>query len=229
MTGRRIKTLGAAAMAAAMLVAFSGCDSSEDADTANGRALFAAKCGQCHYLSEAGTTGNIGPDLDAAFAAARAAGMDNDTIEGVVADQITHPRQTDESDPTYMPADIVTGSDVEDVSAYVGSVAGVPGIEPPVAPGGPGGQVYANNGCGSCHVLAAAESNGAVGPNLDEDIADWTPEEIETAIVDPNSEIAQGFEAGIMPDNYGDVIEAADLKLLVKFLFDEAGAPQPSN
>ena len=229
MTGPRIRTVGAAAIAAAMLVAFSGCDSSENADTANGRALFVAKCGQCHALAESGQAGQIGPDLDAAFAAARNAGMDNDTIEGVVKDQIEHPRQTDESDPTYMPANIVTGTDVDDVSAYVASVAGVPGIEPPIAPGGPGGQVFADNGCGGCHVLAAAESVGAVGPNLDEEIAGWTPEEVETAIVDPNSEIAQGFSAGIMPDNYGDTIEAADLKLLVKWLSEEAGAPQPKN
>ena len=229
MTGPRIKTVGAAVLAAAMLVAFSGCDSSEDADLANGRALFTDRCGTCHALKEAGATAQIGPDLDAAFAAARDAGMDNDTIEGVVKDQIEYPRQTDESDPTYMPAKLVQGADLEDVSAYIASVAGVPGIEPPIAPGGPGGQVYASYGCGSCHVLAAAESVGAVGPNLDEEIAGWTQEEIETAIVDPNSEIAQGFEAGIMPDNYGDVIEAADLKLLVKFLYDEAGAPQPGN
>ena len=94
--------------------------------------------------------------------------MDQDTIEGVVGDQISHPRQTDPDDPSYMPADLVTGKDADDVAAYVGSVAGVPGIEPPTAPGGPGGQVFANNGCGSCHTFAAAGSHGAVGPNLDE-------------------------------------------------------------
>ena len=63
-----------------------------------------------------------------------------------------------------MPADIVTGQDLEDVAAYVGSVAGVPGAAPPKSPGGPGAQVFANNGCGGCHTLAAADSGGVTGP-----------------------------------------------------------------
>ena len=31
-----------------------------------------------------------------------------------------------------------------------------------------GAEVYAQAGCGGCHVLAAANSSGSVGPNLDE-------------------------------------------------------------
>jgi len=223
--GPRLKAAALAVLGATMAVAFAGCDSSENADLVNGRALFVASCGRCHYLKEAGTTGNIGPDLDAAFADARASGMDQDTIEGVVADQIEHPRQTDPSDPTYMPEGLVEGQDLTDVSAYVGSVAGVPGIEPPTAPGGPGGQVFANNGCGSCHTFAAAGSNGAIGPNLDDVLPGMTPEEISTDITDPSKDIAQGFQDGIMPQTYGQDIEPADLKLLVKFLYDNAGKP----
>ena len=225
MTGPRIKAAGLTVIGVLMLAAFSGCDANENADVANGRALFIPTCGQCHYLKEAGTTGQLGPDLDAAFADARASGMDSDTIEGVVGDQIAHPRATDESDPTYMPPDLVTGSDADDVAAYVASVAGVPGIEPPKAIGGPGGQVFADNGCGTCHTFAAAESTGAVGPNLDDVVPDLSPAEIETDIVDPSKTIAQGFQDGIMPDTYGDSIEPADLKLLVKFLADNAGKP----
>ena len=112
---------------------------------------------------------------------------------------------------------------------YVGSVAGVPGIEPPQAAGGPGGQVFADNGCGTCHTFAAAESTGAVGPNLDDVVPDLSPAEIETDIVDPSKTIAQGFQDGIMPDTYGDSIEPADLKLLVKFLADNAGKTAKGN
>ena len=78
--------VAAAAIAAAALVA--GCDATEDANVDRGRALFQQKCGTCHALAQAGTSANIGPDLDAAFAQARADGMDNDTIEGVVQTQI---------------------------------------------------------------------------------------------------------------------------------------------
>ena len=57
-----------------------------------------------------------------------------------------------------MPKELVKGQDADDVAAYVGSVAGIPGIAPPTVPGGPGAQVFANNGCGGCHTLAAANS-----------------------------------------------------------------------
>ena len=43
----------------------------------------------------------VGPDLDAAFAQARADGMDNDTIEGVVQTQIESPRYVEEGAPNY--------------------------------------------------------------------------------------------------------------------------------
>ncbi len=218
----RFKAAGLIALGVAVVAALSGCDLQENADTAKGRQLFIDNCGTCHYLKEAGTTGDLGPDLDAAFAAARDAGMDQDTIEGVVGDQISHPRQTDPQDPSYMPADIVTGKDADDVAAYVGSVAGVPGIEPPTAPGGPGGQVFANNGCGSCHTFAAAGSQGAVGPNLDEGLSDQTAQQIEKNIVDPNAEIAKGFQPNIMPANYGQTIDPKDLKLLVDFLYENS-------
>ena len=58
--------------------------------------------------------------------------MDQDTIEGVVQSQIENPRPASPEDvEVYMPANLVEGEDAEDVAAYVASVAGVPGIEPP--------------------------------------------------------------------------------------------------
>lgn len=219
----RIRLVVMAVAGAILVPAIAGCDANESADLDNGRQLFIAECGVCHYLNEAGTSSDIGPDLDSAFAAARASGQDQDTFEGVIEAQIANPRQVDESDPSYMPRNLVEGDDLTDVSAYVASVAGVPGIEPPTAPGGPGGQVYANNGCGACHVLAAAESVGAVGPNLDEELPGQPAEMVEQSIVDPNAMISQGFAAGIMPATYEESIEPADLKLLVKFLTTCAG------
>ena len=222
MKSATIKLAFLAAVAAAVAVV-SGCDAQENADTDNGRLVFTAQCGNCHILAEAGTTAKVGPDLDAAFAAAREAGMDNDTIEGIVESQIEIPRATDPQDPTYMPPKLVEGDEARDVAAYVASVAGVPGIMPPVAPGGEGGQVFANNGCGSCHVLAAAQSNGQVGPNLDEVLPGQSTAMIEQSIVDPSANIAAGFNDGIMPASYGTDISPADLKLLVNFLADSAG------
>ncbi len=216
------KSLLIIAFGAFLALLAAGCGSNEP-DLNNGRNLFKVKCGNCHTLAEAATTSPVGPDLDAAFTAARHAGMDADTVEGVVLDQIGHPRYTDPEDPSYMPAGIVTGTDADDVAAYVASVAGLPGVKPPEAPGGPGGQVFASNGCGSCHTLAAAQSSGATGPNLDDTISGWSKQEIEHAIVDPDADVASGFQAGVMPTTYGDDIEPADLKLLVDFLYESAG------
>jgi mono/diheme cytochrome c family protein len=206
------------------LLGFAGCDLNENADVDRGRQLFTANCGTCHTLAQAGTTQTVGPNLDAAFARARADGMDNDTIEGVVQMQISNPRpaEPDQTD-VYMPADLVEGQDAEDVATYVASVAGVPGAKPPKAPGGPGGQIFADNGCGSCHTLKAAGSGGTTGPNLDEVLPGQTASEITKSIVDPDAKIATGFAAGVMPTNFGDAIVANQLKLLVKFLLQNAG------
>lgn len=210
--------------AVATVAVATGCDAQEDADHDNGRALFTDKCGTCHALDEAATAADVGPDLDAAFANARASGMDEDTIEAVVQSQIANPREADpEATNVYMPADLVTGQDAEDVAAYVADVAGVPGIEPPQAPGGPGGQVFANNGCGSCHALAVAESTGAVGPDLDEVIPGQSAGMVEESIVDPEAQPSQGFPAGVMPQDYEEQIPEEDLELLVDFLIKSAG------
>jgi mono/diheme cytochrome c family protein len=224
--GLRAKTAGFVALSAALVATASGCDLNENADVDNGRQLFVTKCGTCHTLKEAATSAVIGPDLDAAFAAARESGMDDDTIEGVVLDQIDHPRETDPGDPAYMPPGIVTGSDAKDVATYVASVAGVPGIEPPQSAGGPGGQVFADNGGGACHTLAAAETVGTTGPNLDDELPGQSKAKIEQDIVDPNAVITQGFQSGVMPENFGDTIESKDLKLLVDFLYENAGKSQ---
>jgi len=81
-----------------------------------------------------------------------------------------------------------------------------------------GQQVFAANGCGSCHTVAAAGTSGTVGPNLDESLADKDAAYIRRAIVDPNAEIAEGYQAGIMPQNYGDDLAADELDNLVAFL-----------
>lgn len=211
------------ALTGVAVLAVSGCDLQEDADLDNGRELFTTQCGTCHILAEAGTTADLGPDLDAAFADSRAHGFDADTIEGVVEAQIAFPRETDPEDPTFMPADLVTGDDAKDVAAYVGSVAGVPGITAPEAPGGTGGQVFTDNGCGSCHVLAAAQSAGTIGPSLDELLAGQSKAMIETSIVDPEAALTSGFDAGVMPANYAEQISPEDLQLLVDFLAMSAG------
>src|SRR5262245_42841569 len=126
--------LGAIVAATTAVVGLTGCNLGPKPDLDKGQQLFTQKCGSCHTLTGAGTNGDIGPNLDYAFKQARAnGGFDRETFQGVVEYQIAHarpasPQQTD----VYMPQDLVTGQDAKDVAAYVASVAGVPGIKPPV-------------------------------------------------------------------------------------------------
>jgi mono/diheme cytochrome c family protein len=207
----------------ATVVAISGCGTTSP-DIARGRALFTTKCGTCHTMAQAATSGALGPDLDAAFAAAReAGGFDQATIEGIVKAQVEDPRPSNGNPHASMPAKIVEGQDLDDIAAYVGKYAGVPGAAPPEVEGGPGAQVFAESGCGSCHTLAAANSGGTTGPDLDEVLPGQSEAEIEESIVDPEAKIAQGYPRGVMPSNFGEVIEPEKLKALVEYLTESAG------
>lgn len=216
------------------VIVLSGCGTSDSAPINGdfqdrGRQLFNAKCGTCHVMAAAASVGQQGPNLDTAFAAAREAGMDEDTIQGIVHAQVKRPQPSETNFPgVSMPANIVSGNDLDDVAAYVARYAGVPGAKPPIAPGeGPGAQVYANNGCGSCHVLAAAESSGVVGPNLDEVIPGMSKAEIEESILDPNATKAPGYENAVMPDRF-DSIPPDQLEQLIQFLISSAAADAKS-
>jgi mono/diheme cytochrome c family protein len=113
-----------AAVGAVAVLALSGCGRDDSADLANGKKLFIGKgtCGSCHTLQRAGTKGNQGPNLDAAFENSRQKGFGDTVIQGVVEDQIAIPRRG-----SIMPADLVKGQDKRDVAAYVAAVAGKPG------------------------------------------------------------------------------------------------------
>jgi cytochrome c oxidase subunit 2 len=98
----------------------------------------------------------------------------------------------------------------------------------PAAGGGqaaPDGKALFTNGsaagataCGGCHKLADAGTAGGVGPELDVVLKGKDAAFIKKSIVDPNAEIAKGFQAGIMPANYGQVLKPAEQDALVQYL-----------
>jgi cbb3-type cytochrome c oxidase subunit III len=168
----RAAGVAASVIAAAALVG-AGCGSvatGPEASSGRGEELFKEKCGQCHELAAAGTRGTVGPNLDEAFDDVRKGEQkfDDSTIRDVVRGQIAYPVEVTPSGEPGMPADIVTGADADAVAAYVASVAGVPGAGEGGITATAGEEIFAAAGCGSCHVLAAAGSEGTIGPNLDE-------------------------------------------------------------
>ena len=208
----------ALAVVVAVALTASGCGTGST-DEERGRVLFKQKCGTCHSMAQAGTTATIGPDLDDAFGPARASGQGEGTIEGVVASQIENPRPSNDNPAVSMPADIVTGQELDDVAAYIGMYAGVPGAAPPRVPGGPGAQVFANTGCGTCHTLAAANSGGATGPNLDETLPGQSTAMVHQSIVDPDAKLVKGYPP-VMPDIYESTLSPKELKDLVAYLVE---------
>jgi plastocyanin len=109
-------TLAAIALTGLAALA-SGCGREREPDLVNGKGLFVQKCGACHTLRRANTSGVQGPNLDRAFRAALEAGMTRHTVRGVVRKQISDARRG-----SLMPRNLVRGGDAQDVAAYVSLV-----------------------------------------------------------------------------------------------------------
>jgi mono/diheme cytochrome c family protein len=242
----RVASLVALAIVA---VAAAGCGAGtggvvEGGDASRGKVLFIKgesgkpSCATCHTLAYAvaagAPAGKVGPDLDAAFASDKNQGLKESTIRQVVADQIKFAGQYGTEGPT-MPVDLVTGDGVDDVAAYVASVAGrkvagggggggqsaAPGTTQqtttqPSGGGGGGGSNEAARGlfktnCGSCHTLADAGTSGTVGPNLD----DLKPNEATVRRQDLNG-------GGGMPA-FKSILSAQQIDAIAKYVAAVAG------
>ena len=220
---RRAARRATLALSGIALLTASGCGVAQSGSVDRGQQLFTSKCASCHALKDAGSTGALqGPDLDAAFAQARASGMDSDTIAGVVKAQVENPRPSTNNPSVSMPAELVTGEDLDDVASYVASVAGAPGIKGPQLPDDPGASVFANNQCSGCHTLKAAGAAGTTGPNLDQKIPGQSAAEVKKSIVDPSANIVAGYP-DVMPKNFAQLISPQELNDLVNFLLKYSG------
>jgi mono/diheme cytochrome c family protein len=191
-------------------------------DRERGKKLFIEGCGSCHALADAGTTGAIGPDLDFAFVQSRLDGFDEATIRQVVRGQIAYPVVDPPTAAPGMPADIFTGQDAEDVATYVASVAALDASGNPIDPTNPptvtppdggddGEALFASNGCGSCHTLAASGATGAVGPSLDE------TKPSKELVVDRVTNGQGGMPA------FGDKLSAKQIAALAEYVSASAG------
>jgi mono/diheme cytochrome c family protein len=222
----------------AIMVALGGCAIKHPtADLVTGKQLFATKCGSCHTLAHANSTGSVGPNLDDAFRQDRIDGVKSTSIEGLVGYWIQFPNTQG-----VMPPMLLKGQDAQDVAAYVAAVAAVPGqdtgalataVQAKVNPTPAVGKTIFTGvgGCGSCHTMAAAGTTGTVGPNLDvrlksdcatpesQRIRGKTLEEcIHTAIVSPYAYIPSGYAGGIMPSTFSKTLSPSQIQALVAFI-----------
>jgi mono/diheme cytochrome c family protein len=219
-----------------LVIAVAGCGLKHATGSlVEGKVLFASKCGSCHTLAHANTSGTTGPNLDDAFRQDMADGINRTAIEGLVGYWIGNPNTQG-----VMPAHIVSGQDASDIAAYV-AVAAKAGTDTGelARAGGVTGTTAADGltvfngvgGCASCHTLAAAGSHGVAGPNLDEhlktdcasarsvSIRGATLEKcIYTAITNPYAYLPAGYSAGVMPSNFAKSLTKTEIEALVNFL-----------
>jgi plastocyanin len=124
----RLRRLAGRAAAGSLIVAVglisSGCaiKGADNANVIEGKKAFVAKCGACHTLARADTKGIVGPNLDAAFRADVAEGLQRSTIRSVVEGQVSYPLKTG-----VMPKGLASGATLHDIAAYVSEVAARPG------------------------------------------------------------------------------------------------------
>jgi len=187
-----------------------------DKDT--GKKLFIAKCAGCHTLAAAGTTGTIGPNLDAAFAEARLEGYKESAIEDIVAGQIRAPGQyataSNGKNPNFlqanMPANLVRGRELADVAAFVAANAGLNGFAAQSVSGTNGLAIFKAK-CAGCHTLAAAGATGTVGPNLDQ---------LKPPLARVQRQVIHG---GVVMPAFQNVLTSAQIKAVAKFVASHAG------
>ena len=190
---------------------------SASANAQNGKAIFQQKCAGCHALSAVGSTATIGPNLDDAFAQARADGFAESAIANIVHDQIRFPGQypTAQNNPNYlkanMPANLVRGQDADDVAAFVAANAGVSGFAVSKAISGTNGKSIFKSQCASCHTLKDAGATGTIGPNLDQ---------LKPPFAVAQNQVIHG--GGVMPAFKG-VLTDAQIKAVARYVADNAG------
>jgi len=200
-------------------------------DVAHGKQVFdtTGKCASCHTLAAAGAQGIIGPNLDNAFSADRDQGFKSSTIQQIVADQIRLPLQGTEvgnqgpvnpTGGTVMPANLVHGKDLTDVTAFVAQCAGNPN-DPTCRGSGAaitataGKDIFQQAGCVACHTLKAAGATGTVGPNLDQKKPPFS------LVVDRVTNGKTGA-AGTMP-SFKSKLTAAQIQAVAKYVSSVAG------
>jgi cytochrome c oxidase subunit 2 len=84
--------------------------------------------------------------------------------------------------------------------------------------------VFSSAGCGGCHAFKPANTNGAIGPDLDNIVADAEKAGedpaayVKESIVDPNKVIANGYAKDVMPGDFGKSLSPKEIDALVTYL-----------
>jgi len=81
-----------------------------------------------------------------------------------------------------------------------------------------GKEVFMSSGCGGCHTYGPAGTSATIGPDLDTALQGKDDQFVLESIVDPNKQVAEGFQPNIMPSTFGESLSDEQLADLVAFL-----------
>jgi hypothetical protein len=87
--------------------------------------------------------------------------------------------------------------------------------------------LFSSHGCDDCHTLAAGNYRGRLGPRLDVQSQGDSAKAIQGNIVSPPTD-DPGYEAHLMPENYGSRLSSHDLVALAAFIHAAASAAKGS-
>jgi mono/diheme cytochrome c family protein len=108
----------------------------------------------------------------------------------------------------------VTASDIQSVN----STAAAPAAPASFGTASDPMELLTQNACLGCHAING--SGPPIGPSFDGMGSRLTGEQIRRGILDPNAEVAEGFDqfAGMMPATFGQQMSAQQLETVVQFL-----------
>jgi mono/diheme cytochrome c family protein len=188
-------------------------------DVAHGRELFQSganskqACSFCHTLRAAQSGGAFAPNLDHDIRGDRQAGFSDAKITKLVRDMVNKGICLDPQDPSRcMPAHLVSGGNVSDVTAFVVQCSNRPNAptcaspKPAGALAAKGQRLFGSLRCQGCHSL---DGNVSVAPTV-KGLAGSEVELVNgqkvtaddnyltVSIIAPDAQIVKGYTAGYM-------------------------------
>jgi len=182
-------------------------------------------CGACHKI--AGQSGAIGPDLSAIGAT-----RDSDYLRRAILDP--NAEVAEGYPPNLMPATYGSqfyAQELELLVAYMKASVGSSGEDSvesgegakseTAADAAPQGEVsgealMTRHGCGACHRYGSQV--GAIGPDLSDIGATRDRDFLRRSVLEPNTDISEGYMPNLMPPIYADQLSPEELDLIVDYL-----------
>ena len=182
-------------------------------------------CGACHKI--AGQSGAIGPDLSAIGAT-----RDSDYLRRAILDP--NAEVAEGYPPNLMPATYGSqfyAQELELLVAYMKASVGSSGEDSvksgegakseTAADAAPQGEVsgealMTRHGCVACHKYGSQV--GAIGPDLSDIGATRDRDFLRRSVLEPNTDISEGYMPNLMPPIYADQLSPEELDLIVNYL-----------